>query len=311
MKISIFKDLISKTPLDHETTFNELVDLFEEAARQVTLFKGGNELWSPGVYTGIQHRAKANVSYVDLIGLDCDDPTNDMFDAMYRLYDSNINYIVYTSYRHTDAAHKFRIVLPLSFSISNSTDYKNVFDAVGRWLSPTILDQACSDISRIFYLPTTNPEVGECEVFSFNGGNDLDWKVLLSLYPGAPTIPVNTNVFTAPKKLDKQEIDEALHLIKQYLPSPKFLEWRAICHSLAHEIGVAEAKIQMRALWPEQKLGEYDNIFKSYQVGASPTLGTLIHFARKFDPDFLRTHEQKKTEFAIKMREYKLAKGAR
>jgi hypothetical protein len=191
MKISIFNRVTSKVPLELDVDFNGLVELFEDAASKTTPTKEDNELWSPGVYLNVKHRGKNNVSFTDVIGLDSDAFGTNIFNVMYELQSTNINYIVYTSYSHTDQHHKFRVVLPLSSKITNATDYKSVFDACNRWLknvAPSGFDAQCCDISRIFYFPTINPHNGTCDVYYNKNNNNLDWELLLNTFP--PPSPI-------------------------------------------------------------------------------------------------------------------------
>ena len=82
--------------------------------------------------------------------------------------------------------------------------------------------------------------------------------------------------------LTEQEIKEVeleLAELKQRRPTLAYDEWRTVCWAVAHHIGRAAAKIVLNKYYAEQKSGEYDILFRTWNKGKSPTLGSLKFMA--------------------------------
>jgi hypothetical protein len=95
---------------------------------------------------------------VTAIGLDIDNEKSDipyksLDDVKAILKDLNLSYILYTSFRHSSAHHKMRIVIPLSRPIHRHE--KDLYEAIWQALNSRFefsLDDACCDMARIFYI---------------------------------------------------------------------------------------------------------------------------------------------------------------
>ena len=76
-----------------------------------------------------------------------------------------------------------------------------------------------------------------------------------------------------------KEVEQELNELKQRKPTLAYDDWRTVCWAVAHHIGRAAAKIVINNYYPEQKRGEYDLLFKTWNKGKSPTLGSLKFIA--------------------------------
>ena len=100
---------------------------------------------------------------------------------------------------------------------------------------------------------------------------------------------------------DIKEVEQELSELKQRKPKLSYDEWRTVCWAAAHHIGRTAAKIVINQYYPEQKSGEYDLLFKTWNKGKSPTLGSL-----KFIAGTSRQQQERKKrlEHEIKYRAY-------
>lgn len=75
-----------------------------------------------------------------------------------------------------------------------------------------------------------------------------------------------------------------IEIIKHWHPSLNYHDWLEYTYAIAKELGVAEAKRIMASYYPAKKQKEYDSLLgKTYSIGQSPGLGTLIHSAKQLD----------------------------
>jgi hypothetical protein len=78
---------------------------------------------------------------------------------------------------------------------------------------------------------------------------------------------------------DIQEVDSALNILKQRRPGLLYDEWRTIAWAVAHHIGRPAARALITKYYPEQKAGEYDALFKTWNKAKSPKIGSLMFMA--------------------------------
>jgi hypothetical protein len=94
--------------------------------------------------------------------------------------------------------------------------------------------------------------------------------------------PVDTLPEVSVEDLTDRDLDEViqeLNELKQRKPQLAYDEWRTVCWAVAHHIGRAAAKMVINQYYPEQKSGEYDLLFRTWNKGKSPTLGSLKFIA--------------------------------
>lgn len=76
-----------------------------------------------------------------------------------------------------------------------------------------------------------------------------------------------------------QEVEQALAVLKQRRPALSYDEWSRVSWSVAHELGRGPAKVLMTQYYPEQKPGEYNELFRTYNKSISPKIGSLYFMA--------------------------------
>jgi hypothetical protein len=78
---------------------------------------------------------------------------------------------------------------------------------------------------------------------------------------------------------DIQEVDHALNLLKQKSPALSYDDWARVSWAVAHHLGRPVALALLTKYYPEQKSGEYNTLFRTYNKGKSPTIGSLMFMA--------------------------------
>lgn len=81
------------------------------------------------------------------------------------------------------------------------------------------------------------------------------------------------------EQFDINEAESILKILKNRRPILSYDEWRTVCWGLAHHIGREAAGVLIKMYYPEQKPGEYKNLFKTWNKAKSPKLGSLIFLA--------------------------------
>ena len=147
--VSHFASRRSIWPTKHVLTWAQLCAAMTTFRRAPADAKDAGKLgaWSPAEYLDGAKRSKHNVAFMTALVLDYDDGT-DFEDAQERW--GHWPRIVHTSWSHTEEHHKLRVIIPFEQPIP-ATDWRFVW----RWAydrDPRI-DKACSDPSRLFYVP--------------------------------------------------------------------------------------------------------------------------------------------------------------
>lgn len=104
------------------------------------------------------HRLKANVKAVHFAAYDFDDLTPDSFRSACATVDaSGYAAVIHSSFSHTPAAPKARIVFRLSRPVLKG-EWLTVWNAIPRMLGIKVnQDESCKDESRLYYLPCKRP----------------------------------------------------------------------------------------------------------------------------------------------------------
>jgi hypothetical protein len=110
-----------------------------------------NYAWSPIVFDGFRHGD--NYVSCDLLVYDIDDGLT--IDETERIVqERSLCCLCLPSPSHTDTHHKFRIVLPLAYAITNTESY------TATWLAGAeifkVADEQCKDIARFYFGSTMN-----------------------------------------------------------------------------------------------------------------------------------------------------------
>lgn len=155
MKISIFKE-VAPHPNGRDQKSKEAT----KATHPVTVsFRNDEELisyvsgyaWSPFVFR--EKRLASHFISTDLLVYDIDEGlTIQQAEAI--VEQNGLCCLCLPSPSHTDHAHRFRLILPLSKTITNTTTYQTTWNK-GAELFKTVDDQ-CKDLARLFFACRTN-----------------------------------------------------------------------------------------------------------------------------------------------------------
>ncbi len=167
--VSFFTSKRDNTPKRQSLTWRELVERFRIV--KVRDRKDG-ELFSPAQFNG--KRAKDNVETVSMLVLDYDHDVELKRElSVWRALSCAL--LTYTTFSHSKAAQRFRVVIPLETPIPAS-----LFPQLWQWAAKKSggkIDSAASDSSRIFYTPAKPSRKAEYK-FETIEGRFLDWRTL-------------------------------------------------------------------------------------------------------------------------------------
>ena len=76
---------------------------------------------------------------------------------------------------------------------------------------------------------------------------------------------------------DIQEAERLLRKLKETKITLDYDTWRTVSWGLAHYLGRGPAKVLINMYYPEQRRGEYEQIFKTWNKAKSPTLASIKH----------------------------------
>lgn len=137
--------------------------------------------------------------------------------------------------------------------------------------------------------PSIHPDTKQPYAWLIDAGNELQTIpdcVLLAWLEEIAKQPVAQVLDTTPEvsideltDTDIQEVDNALNILKQRRPGLLYDEWRTIAWAVAHHVGRPVAKALVTKYYPEQKSGEYDALFRTWNKAKSPTIGSLMFLA--------------------------------
>ncbi len=148
--ISVFRSKTDNQP-KHASfkSFKEFAEGLVADGHEVRKDKDG-EGFSPVSYLAGTTRGKYNVEWAYGVGLDFDHVTEEQLLAALEKLDG-LEYVAYTTYSHTDADPRIRVVVALAKPIP-----AQAFEAVWQHLhqlTGSISDESCKDVSRFFYSP--------------------------------------------------------------------------------------------------------------------------------------------------------------
>jgi hypothetical protein len=182
----------------------------------------------------------------------------------------------YTTASHTNAAHRFRILHILETPITDEKQmravYKGLMAAYGEG------DKSCNDASRLFY-GTTNASwkqltdrILPVEVVS---EMIIDFAVKEKSY-------FSPSINTGPLQGDPDEMHYLLGRISNKYFSLVYNDWLKVSWAVAGVVGVTRAKAVMQSYYPEREPGDYNNVFKGYDINRprKPGMGTLRDYAK-------------------------------
>lgn len=92
--------------------------------------------------------------------------------------------------------------------------------------------------------------------------------------------PLDTTPEVNIEDLEETDVAEANRLLtklRETKPRLDYDTWRTVSWGLAHFLGRDAARFLISSYYPEQRSGEYDQIFRTWNKGKSPTLATIKH----------------------------------
>ncbi|MGI8838909.1 MAG: DUF3987 domain-containing protein [Pyrinomonadaceae bacterium] len=168
MKISLFNSKTDVVPVEVERGWPEIVS---KARRPPIRKEKDGALWSPAIFSPAQRQLK-NVQQVCALVMDFDHEAE--FQRELQPWRAQ-SFVAHTTFSHTPAAHRFRVIVPLKESIPAAD-----FPQLWKWASSVSkgkIDAAASDASRMYYVPGRRSENDEY-LFEANEGEILDWRKL-------------------------------------------------------------------------------------------------------------------------------------
>ena len=174
-----------------------------------------------------------------------------------------LEYVLYTTFRHTLDNHRFRVVIPFSRPLlaedvaGRQKDIKTMFPNV---------DNASFSVSQSFYFHSGK----EDNIAYHNKGVMIDPYI----FEVEEIKPYVDNVV-----YDKSTNEEIMHLIqelKKHYPILDYDEWIRVTWAFCHELGQFEGINLMRQYYPESSNGEYKKLSTSTYNGKKVTIATIV-----------------------------------
>jgi len=179
----------------------------------------------------------------------------------------------YTTARHTDDAHRFRIMFVLEEPETDALRMRKIIR--GLLTTYETADINCKDASRIYYgIPNCPikeyrtkilPKIITDSLVELIDYNDSQQK----------TYTYNNNYID--KQYDEQFVSELLSRISIKVGTLKgdYDTFKTIAWATCHTIGQHNANMLMTRYWPTKTKKE-QQVIKTYNQNKSPTIGTLI-----------------------------------
>lgn len=170
LAVSAFRHARDPWPTRHAVRWGELAArLTRYDLRDDVTDKAELPAWSPCVFRDGERRGVASAVEVSALVLDYDDGTPI---ARARETWGRWAYALHTSWSHTDAAPRFRVVVPLATPCPAAR-----WPRVWRWAAERApeIDPACKDASRIYFLPAVASDLSPWHAETGDGDPlDLD-----------------------------------------------------------------------------------------------------------------------------------------
>ena len=174
-----------------------------------------------------------------------------------------IEYVLYTTFRHTRENHRFRVVIPFSRPLlaedvpGRQKDIKTMFPNV---------DNASFSVSQSFYFHSGK----EDSIAYHNKGIMIDPYI----FEVEEIVPYNDVV-----EYDKntpEDINNMIQQLKLHYPTLDYETWIRVTWAFCHELGQSEGINLMRQYYPESKPGEYKKLSTTRYNGKRVTIGTVV-----------------------------------
>ena len=183
LHVSFFKDIKNPEAKSIDVTWLELVKFLESP--RITEIKD-TLLLGPYKLNENQMRANANVVEVSLLVFDIDDPKGKTANEIIKLVDE-YDAILHSTWSHTKENPRYRLILRLARPVAANqfNEIRTGFLFFNSELA-SIIDKACSDPARAYYLFSYPTDRSGYAVFMINEGRPFN--------PGHCTIPTNASL---------------------------------------------------------------------------------------------------------------------
>lgn len=157
ISICKFDRLTSTDPYNHELSLEQLVEFFTYREPPTVTKEQRGPLFSMVAYKPDTVRGKENVEVLSCIVLDFDNTKDGQLklpDFIKQLKQLDLIYLYYTTWSHTEARHRWRLILPFEKAVAAHL-WRDVHNRVLKLLgNPMGLDEAASrDIARMWFMP--------------------------------------------------------------------------------------------------------------------------------------------------------------
>jgi putative DNA primase/helicase len=244
--VSFFNRKSDNEPKPQQMSWEEFVARFSRPS--IRQYKDG-ELFSPAIFNGT--RAKENVTEACMLVLDYDHDA-DIKHELQMWRERGYTFIAYTTYRHSEKEHRFRVVIPLASPIP-----ADQFPLLWKWAldsSGGKIDRAASDVSRMFYTPAVASK-DAAWLFESITGSLLDWRTL-DLQAAKPA---HTRKAEAPAQVGALRLNRAAE--------PPTVKWSLLCEAVPR----AFAMFNHTQRTPDGSASSYDMSLANYAVSAGWT----------------------------------------
>jgi len=201
----------------------------------------------------------------------------------------------YTTARHTDTHHRFRIMFVTEEPVTDNQVMKKLIR--GLLVVYNNGDISCKDASRLYY------GIPNC-LIKENQGKILTKDMMIQLALLVDDIENEeakkyVNTFE-PTTIDETFVDELLSRISNKVGSLRgdYNQWLTIAWATCHSVGVNTATNLLMKYWYEKTKKE-KHALKSWRGNNSPTIGTLIKLSG------ISSEERKLLELQAKLRNMK------
>lgn len=223
-------------------------------------------------------RCRANVLSISGIVLDVDKNMT-MEQAIEKFY--GIEYVLYTTFRHTKSDHRFRITMPFSRPLLVEDIDKKKSAMMETF--PEV-DKASFSVGQSFYFHSGF----EDNISYHNRGVMIDpyW------FPDQQNLPTNNVVLTTHDnnnqygKMSCEDVGILLDSLKKYYPELPYSERRNVTWAVNSSVSKHDTIMLMRSRWPDSKLNGKYEMFVSSHNSNKITLGTVYHMIRLYEKDF-------------------------
>ena len=205
-----------------------------------------------------------------------------------------IEYVLYTTFRHTKDNHRFRVVIPFSQPLlaedvqGRQNDIKKMF--------PTV-DNASFSVSQSFYFHSGK----EDSIAYHNKGLMIDPYIF-------EVEEFIEHTYTGTYQNTTEEIKHLITELKRCYPTLTYDTWIRVTWAFCHELGEAEGINLMRQYYPESSKSEYSKLTKSRYTGKKVTLGTIVKMIKDAGGKILQKRVEKQIEYQEVLNDMQLLK---